>query len=409
MELSRNTEYTLSIRSFERLSLLLSIFLNFLYVNEVYWRPNPNGKSVITKSSVDVASKIDFHHCRAKTTISTRVSSSLKAGLGHRLTQTFFVFRFAVLHGYCFCFDVHSLGSDKAIYELILEPLFPSCTRYEIQPIIMSFQDFEDLLRQNKILQNTLYELTLTDDIVWPEIGDLATTNHEGALSFADSFIQQNCLLQQLILPWYKSRRVMNVKKCCNSTDARAVYVVFHIRVGDIVLETSLKYWENLISTIRMIVDHELGQDVSINAFFSYFQSNHKLKKGRKMRKHLESIEEQWSNSVSLLPPSHKFIYQICQEKKSLKCFWKSGCQLIESIDMYMMFDYVYLSGSAFSRSLAIFSSGTKLVAKPKEIVDNMSSFVLQHNALSNTAYYHINSNGCVYDEQLAFLSIDIK
>ena len=58
-----------------------------------------------------------------------RVAPKIKfmLGIGHKMTEGFFVFRYAMTRWYCFCFDTHHFGNDMDLHHLLLEPVFPDC------------------------------------------------------------------------------------------------------------------------------------------------------------------------------------------------------------------------------------------------------------------------------------------
>jgi hypothetical protein len=193
------------------------------------------------------------------------------------------------------------------------------------------------------------------------------------------------------------------VKEIIRNTNENSVFAVFHIRVGNLVLETSSTYWKNLISLARDIADFEFGLNSTLNVFFTYVQTEHRFGAGRRTRKRLEKSTEQWDSHLHTLHPSHLFISEVCNVSKFTLCFWKSGCKLAETIDMYMTFDIVHLSGSSLSRTLGMFSSGMKIVGLSKDADENMTYLMQQVTSFSNTAYYYVDSNGNLYNEQLVF------
>jgi hypothetical protein len=354
------------------------------------------------------ARKVNFSNCTSTVLVSAKVTSSLIAGLGHRMSEFFFIFRFAVLQGFCICFDVETFGRDVEFYHLVLKSIIPDCTLFRRRREVVSWDTFEKFRKSNQLLEEHLYLISFTLSDIWPPVGTKTTKGSLHIFQFFDNFVQSNCLLSHSIVPWYLSQRSTNVAETIKPQNPRAVNAVFHIRVGDIILESAPEYWKHLMMTFDDIVRFESSENMMVNVFFSFFNANHKWKEGKRMRKSLLKNGEKWSNVPSLLPQSHSFIAKLCHNQKHLRCLWKSGCHLIEAIDMYLTFDYVYLSSSSFSRTLGIFSQGVKLVASSKEAMSYPFSLYLlgETGSFTDTSYYHINLNGSLYKEQLAYLDL---
>jgi hypothetical protein len=272
---------------------------------------------------------------------------------------------------------------------------------------LVNYNDFQ----QNAGKSNNsgiLYMITIPRQLIWTDVGLVNLKGSEHVYSFVDSFLRDNCLISNRLYPWYKKRRSTDAIVKADTNDD-FVYVVFHLRVGDYIIETSEVYWENLFRTVRTIVDFEFGKEKNIKIFFSVFQAEHRKRSGKRLRDILKIQKFPWNNDKKDLPTSHEFLGRLCHNIRGSSCFWKQSTNILESIDMYMTFDVVYLSGSSFSRVLSLFSNRIKIVALPKEIDFFPSTSDIYMYAwttmLTSTSYYYVNENGTLFQEQNVFLA----
>jgi hypothetical protein len=87
------------------------IALHTLYLHQISIALVPidasNGHHTLEKQCNRRSLELDFSHCNLPVKVAAKVS---RDGLGHKLTEVFFIFRLAILFGYCFCFDVKVKG-----------------------------------------------------------------------------------------------------------------------------------------------------------------------------------------------------------------------------------------------------------------------------------------------------------
>jgi hypothetical protein len=335
-----------------------------------------------------------------------RVTSELSPGIGHRLTEIFFVARYAILNGICFCFDTHSFGDGLEFYELILKPVFPDCSStWNSTPIVIDFLTFSNLSVQN-ITQATYFQVWIPQDVVWPSTHELRLQNVFSVHDFMDRYLKDNCILQSRIMPWYLGQR--KVKVIQNNKNSKVVNLVIHLRVGDIALETSENYWQNVLQTLNAILKFEEEIEKNTTIYFIYFQADHRTKEGVTLQKNLNANNFSWSENASDLPPTHNFLKSLCADFRTFTCVWKHSVSLLESIDLFLTAEFVYLSGSAFSRSLGIFSNGVKIISQPKEFNSFPNHFFTYltpwTSTFSNSAYYYLDENGTLCKQQVLTL-----
>jgi hypothetical protein len=385
------------------------IALHTLYLHQISIALVPidasNGHHTLEKQCNRRSLELDFSHCNLPVKVAAKVS---RDGLGHKLTEVFFIFRLAILFGYCFCFDASTFGYDNEIYRYVLQSIFPDCGRWNVTKEFVNYEDFQEKVRRNNSIDQ-LYMITIPRQLVWPEVGGLNLKGSEHLYSFMDSFLRDNCLISTRLYPWYKHHRISDAIVKHDMKDD-FVYAVFHLRVGDFILDASEAYWENLLCTVRKIVDFEFGTEKHIKIYFSFFQAEHRKRSGKRLRDKLKYQKLAWLQEKNDLPSSHAFLDRLCLGLKSSSCFWKHSTSILESIDMYMTFDVVYLSGSSFSRVLGLFGNGIKIVALPKEINFFQSTSDMYMYAwtttITSTSYYYVNENGTLFQEQNLFLTL---
>jgi hypothetical protein len=167
-------------------------------------------------------------------------------------------------------------------------------------------------------------------------------------------------------------------------------------------------YWKNVLQTLNAIIKFEAEIEKNITIYFIYFQADHRMKEAVRMQKNLNINNFSWSENASDLPPTHKFLKLLCAEFRNFKCLWKHSASLLESIDLFLTAEFVYLSGSGFSRSLGIFSNGVKIISQPKEF-KRFSKYFFMYLApwtstFSNSAYYYLDENGTLCKQQVLTL-----
>ena len=79
------------------------------------------------QSALRISKRIDLFSCPDHRLIIS-AKANTEARVGHRLTETVFVFHHALTKGHCFRFDTQHFGTDIELFHLLLEPVFPSCS-----------------------------------------------------------------------------------------------------------------------------------------------------------------------------------------------------------------------------------------------------------------------------------------
>lgn len=381
-----------------------------------------------------LSDRIDLLSCpKHRLRIAPKVN--FMVGMGHKMTEVFHTFWYAMTRGHCFCFDTEHFGNDMELYHLLLEPVFPSC-----QAEFPKHQWKETTLKS--LEQQNLTELVDQQhgaSIQWivPEMGDIwpkdeqkrRPLGHGDILAFVDSFLRDNRLVEEVMYPWYLKHKSIRhvfqknttttVTTLNNSTTHdkdganKVVNAAFHIRVGDLVLEASESYWRNVFIATRQIVDLEHGPGHDIHIYWVYFQAAFN-NAGNYMRQQLsKNAEGEWPSQPSMLPRSHNFLIQLCAEFAGISCFWKTGTNILETIDLFVESDVVYISGSSFSQVLALFNQGIRIQALPKEInyfgdAKKGSVHFLQTStgSFSSLRHYYVDGTGELFDEHYAHLRL---
>ena len=354
-------------------------------------------------------------------------------GMGHKMTEVFHVFWFAMTRGHCFCFDTEHFGKDMDLYHLLLEPVFPSCQN-EFPKRQLKETTIHTLEQQQ---QQNLVNETSTSPIQWiyPNMGDVWPTATQkkmplgrgDVMAFVDGFLRDNRLVEEVIYPWYRNHKsVGNAFQKRNDTmtttlkeeadgDHMVVNAAFHVRVGDLVLEASESYWRNVFTATRQIVDLEHSPDHVVHIYWVYFQAAFNGGQGDMMRQNLaKNVVGEWPSQPSMLPRSHMFLARLCNEFAKIQCLWKTGTNILETIDLFVESDLVYVSGSSFSQVLSLFNRGIRLQALPKEVnyfatatKGSVPFLQTSTGAFSSLRHYYVDGTGDLFDEHYAHLRLN--
>lgn len=391
-----------------------------------------------------VSKRIDLSSCpEHRLVVAPGISHGV--GIGHRMTEAFFIFHYAVIRGYCFCFETDHFGENIEVYHLLFKPLFPPCqTSFPNRTLKASYslEAFENqfistLTEDDKAIQwifPTMRE-------VWPvEIQRNRPVDGYGdVLAFFDSFLRDNHIVEEVLIPWYRQHKSFNGTAFRTGDDATNIDVqenhvdqvvgrndngdvssivlnaTFHVRVGDIVLMASETYWRNVLMAMTSIVELEFGPGRKVHIYWAYFQAIHNVKEeATKMRDRLaQDAVGEWPSEPDMLPPSHLFIAKLCEEFDRFECFWKLGTNMLETIDLFVNSDIVYVSGSSFPQVLSLFNRGVRLVALTKEVSfsenpkGSIYFLTTSTNAFNSLQHYYIDGTGELFDEQLAYLGLN--
>jgi hypothetical protein len=359
-------------------------------------------------------SRIDFSCPAGMLKVAPKVNYML--GMGHRMTECFYVLWLALTQGYCYCLPASKMGSDTEVFHLLLEAVIPQCPAY---------QDLREM-SVNKLQQENLTVLAQNASViqwVYPNIGDVwnrgqqqsRPRGHGDIISFINRFLNDNHLMEDTIYPWYEQHKTIDSAfRKTNATEDKVVTAAFHLRVGDLVLDASEKFWRNLLTSLRDVVDLENGTNSKVEVYLLYFQSRHAGQSGNSERNKLSlNVIGDWPSKVDMLPPTHNFLAPLCEEFENIECLWKSGTNMHETIDLFVESDVVYVSGSSLAQVLSLFNrGGTKsLIGLPKEL--NWSGQAkkggvpfLQTSTGGSTSlrYYYIDGTGALFDEHQAYL-----
>uniref|UniRef100_A0A7S1YMZ2 Uncharacterized protein n=1 Tax=Grammatophora oceanica TaxID=210454 RepID=A0A7S1YMZ2_9STRA len=177
-------------------------------------------------------------------------------------------------------------------------------------------------------------------------------------------------------------------------------------------LEATESYWFNLLGDVRRVVDaeYQAGESLPIHIHFVY-----NAKRDQQTDEELQAQFGQWPSVNTSLPTSHNFLGNVCKqyENQNIRCFWKEGCSMTESMDLMLRADLIYISGSSFSQTLSLFHPyAIKLYAVAKELnwhgVAGEIPFLSTHaSALSSPEYYYIHVDGLIYSEQFAYMNLE--
>jgi hypothetical protein len=392
-----------------------------------------------------ISKRIDLSSCPDHRLVVASKPKSLNGGIGHRTMQNFYVFWHAMMKGYCFCFDAKNFGYGLELYHLLLEPIFPSCsTLYPNRTLkastfqYLNKQDLSKLAKNEKIIQ----WMSAGGEEIWPiEEQYRRPPGHGDLLAFVDSFLRDNQLLEHVIIPWYQQHKSIatvfriatkdydlnateinkekQVDPVANDDDdgsKEVLNAVFHLRVGDIVLEASESYWSNVFHALMNIVELEVGYNRTVHIHWTYFQADHRGSIGDTMRERVaQNVVGEWPSEPDMLPTSHRFLAELCEDFERIECSWKWSTNTEEAIDLFVNSDIVYVSGSSFSQVLSLFNQGIRLVALTKELNRNLSGIVMGRvpflctntQAFSSLRYYYIHETGKLFDEHYAHLRLD--
>lgn len=380
-----------------------------------------------------VSKRINLSACPAEHRIVVAPKVNVDGGIGHRMTQALFVFRHAMTHGYCFCFDTDNFGSDINVYHLLLEPVFPSCNAAFPNRTLQE-TTFDNLENQDVALvtngSSFIQWIDTQENEVWPvDEQNQRAPGCGDVYAFVDNFLRDNHLLDEVVIPWYQRHTPINTafrkthdkpsngtrRKDDGDVNSIALNASFHLRVGDIVLEKSESYWRNVVTTMMNIVDLEVGSGCTVHVYWLYFPADHRGEIGSAMRESLDkNVVGEWPSKPNMLPESHRFLANLCDEFDRVKCHWKLGTNLLESIDLFVRSDLVYISGSSFSQLLSLFSQGIRLVAITKELNREGSAtkgsvpfLSISTNGFSSLRYYYIDGTGELFDEHYAYLQVN--
>jgi hypothetical protein len=360
--------------------------------------------------------RIDFLGCpKDRIRVAPKVNYLL--GMGHKMTEVSYVFWYAMTRGHCFCFDTDHFGNDVEIYNLLLRPVFPACNlwNHTFQDTTVKILEHDNpiTLAQNSSIIQWIYP-DMSD--VWPRVQQEKTLpGHGDLLAFLDSFLRDNNLVNDMIYPWYRRHRsidnVFGSTVNSSSTD-KILKAAFHIRVGDLVLEASVTYWRNVFEALEYIVNLEYDRSYRIHIYWAYFQAHFNGGVGDQMREKLsKNVIGDWPSESKLLPSSHSFLANLCREFDRVECFWKYGTSTLETIDLFVESDIVYVSGSSFSQALSLFNRGIRIQALTKEInyfgtatKGSIPFLAASTGAFSSTRYYYIDGTGELFDEHYAYL-----
>ena len=394
----------------------------------------PSKKSITTSQSQPtkhrvVSQRIDLSSCPS-THIRVAPKVNSMVGMGHKMTETFYVFWYAMTRGHCFCFDTQHFGDDPDIYHLLLEPILPPCDTTNHTLVETTVRDLEKqnvtlLAASNDAVIQWIYP-DMSD--VWPRaLHETVPLGHGDVLAFVDSFLRDNRLLQEVIRPWYqqhttianvfhsKNNNVTSMTSINDSHNSKVLNAAFHIRVGDLILEASESYWRNVLAALKDVVDLEHGPGYTVHIYWMYFRAMFRGGAGDMMRASLaKNVMGEWPSKDDMLPTSHLFLAKLCSEFEHIECFWKSGTNILETIDLFVQSDIVYVSGSSFSQVLSLFNEGIKLLALPKEVnyfgtatKGSVPFLKTSTGAFSSLRYYYIDGTGGLFDEHLTYLRLN--
>lgn len=389
-----------------------------------------------------VSTRIDFSTCpENRVVVAPKLST--QQGIGHRMTEVFFLFHFAVIRGYCFCFPVNKFGSNIEVYHLLLEPILPPCEIAFPNRTLKNgpaYATIEKLPPSNVTVDNNSI-LHIYPINVWPleSQSERPVDGYGDVLGFFDSFLRDNNLVEEVSIPWYQQHKQFagtafrnrgntnnitsnNVQQNhVDHVDGRNgiggepyLNATFHLRVGDYILDASEPYWRNVLTAMTNIVELEFGHGREVHIYWIYFQARHRSKEDADQMK--DRINEvmigEWPSEPGMLPPTHAFLAKLCDEFVSIECFWKLGTNMIESIDLYVDSDLVYVSGSSFSQLLSLFNQGVRMVSLTKEFgmlkTPKSSTKFLQTttNAFNSLRHYYLDATGKLFDEQFSYLRL---
>jgi hypothetical protein len=154
-----------------------------------------------------------------------------------------------------------------------------------------------------------------------------------------------------------------------------------------------------------------------VHIYWAYFQAHFNGGAGQQMRDKLSKNRiGDWPSENSLLPPSHAFLASLCHEFERIQCFWKFGTSTLETIDLFVESDIVYVSGSSFSQVLSLFNRGIRIQALTKEInyfgtatKGSIPFLQASTGAFSSTRYYYIDGTGELFDQHYTYLRYNSK
>lgn len=355
------------------------------------------------------AARIDFSSCPPdRVKIAPRVN--YKLGMGNKMTEAFYFLWYAITRGHCFCFDVQNFGNDVELYHLLLEPLLPTCPANQ-KLLDTSVQDLETATSRNTTV---IYRMIPSMAQVWNNAQRVRPPGFGDVLAFVDQFFRDNRLVEDVMYPWYQQHKTIGP---VTLNETSTITVAAHLRVGDLVLESSESYWRTVLTNVLRVVDFEKGRrGVDIHIYFVYFQANHRSAAGQRERQKLnDNVGGDWPSKVEMLPDSHRFLQKLCHEFEHLECYWKWGVSLLESIDLFVESDVLYISGSSFSQTLSLFNPrAIKLIALPKELnwhgqaKTGTVPFLQTHtNAFTSLKYYYLDGMGELFPEHYAFLRLN--
>ena len=161
--------------------------LETLTVDEIDQKPSTKSPSDNFRSKI--SQRIDLFSCpRHFLRVAPKVNYLV--GMGHKMTEVFYVFWYAITRGYCFCFDTDHFGDDMEIYHLLLEPIFPSCqteypnrTLHETTVQQLEHDDVVALAANDTVIQ---WIYPKTGD-VWPKfLQEKMPLGHGDVLAFVD-------------------------------------------------------------------------------------------------------------------------------------------------------------------------------------------------------------------------------
>ena len=133
------------------------------------------------------------------------------------------------------------------------------------------------------------------------------------------------------------------------------------------------------------------------------------------MRQNLaKNVVGEWPSQPSMLPRSHMFLARLCNEFAKIQCLWKTGTNILETIDLFVESDLVYVSGSSFSQVLSLFNRGIRLQALPKEVnyfatatKGSVPFLQTSTGAFSSLRHYYVDGTGDLFDEHYAHLRLN--
>lgn len=408
--------------------------------------PKTNDATVVTSTNTEeskstqqlLSNRIDLYSCpNHRLRVAPKVNYLV--GMGHKMTEVFHVFWYAMTRGHCFCFDTEHFGNDMDLYHLLLEPVFPSCqTEFPNRPFkettirTLEQQNLVELLAAAQEQNETSTSSSSPIQWIYPNMGDVWPTAQQkkmplgrgDVMAFVDGFLRDNRLVEEVMHPWYVNHKTIgNVFQKRNDTttskadvdgEDKVVNAAFHLRVGDLVLEASESYWRNVFTATRQIVDLEHSPDHVVHIYWVYFKAAFNGGLGDWMRKNLaKNVVGEWPSQPNMLPGSHVFLAQLCDEFANIRCYWKMGTNILETIDLFVESDLVYVSGSSFSQVLSLFNRGIRLQALPKEInyfgtatKGSVPFLQTSTGAFSSLRHYYVDGTGDLFDEQYAHLRL---